>query len=88
MSWTADSTKIRADQTCWTADGSDKCPRDKGTTCYPIGPGFFIFFQDCKRKSSGGNVPRGTTQISDNRIIEDEEEILLIIQLAVSYKLI
>ena len=88
MSWTADSTEIRADQTCWTADGSNDCNDGGGTTCSPIGPGFFLFFQDCKRKSSGGNVPRGTTAIGENRIREDEEELLLIIQLATAYRLI
>jgi len=25
MSWTADSTRITADQTCWTADGGNRC---------------------------------------------------------------
>lgn len=27
MSWTADSTQITADQTCWTADGGNRCLR-------------------------------------------------------------
>ena len=30
MSWTADSTQITADQTCWTADGYNGCDLDLG----------------------------------------------------------
>ena len=89
MSWTADSIQITADQTCWTADGYNGClQQGGGTSCSPIGPGFFLFFQDCKRKSTGGNVPRGTTYIDKDYILEDEEELLLILQLAKTYRLI
>ncbi len=40
MSWTADSTQITADQTCWTADGSNECEQE-GTLLGGGGPGHY-----------------------------------------------
>ena len=34
--WTADSTQITADQTCWTADGYNGCDRSFGGSGYPV----------------------------------------------------
>lgn len=84
--WTADSTQITADQTCWTADGSNNCCDGGGTSESPIGPGFFIFFQNPSRKSGGLPTRRPAIYGLDEseRIIKDDEEILWLIQLAVT----
>lgn len=90
MSWKADSTLITADQTCWTADGSDNCERQvSNTTCPPMGPGFFIFFQNpCVADKVSRQPPAEYFDDTQLRIKRDDEELLLIIQLATTYKLI
>lgn len=50
-----------------------------------MGPGFFIFFQK-KQAEKQKDVP--TEIIGTNRIKEEDEELILILQLAVTHKLI
>jgi hypothetical protein len=88
MSWTADSTQITADQTCWTADGHDDCAvfEDGSKSAGPMGPGFFIFFQrEIAEKTVLEPYPE---YIGKDRRLAEDEEILLFVQLAVTYKLI
>ena len=87
---TADACYITADTTKVTADGKSlKIDSGVEWDTGPMGPGFFILFHNKPSKSGGdsGNVPRGTYQ-AVNRIREEDDELLLILQLAVTYKLI
>ena len=95
MTWDWSQNDITWDQNCWTFDGNNGCddgsvPSQGGTLNFPMGPGFFILFHNKPSKSGGasGNVPRGTVETDINRIRDDDEELLLIIKLAVAYRLI
>ena len=60
-----------------------------GTQCPPMGPGWFIFFQNpCIAEKVGRKPLTEFYDDTQSRIKRDDEEILWLIQLATSYKLL